>query len=77
MASLYALPNQKTQTVTRVLVEELVQFFGIPEALLSDRGNNLLSHLMKDLCKMLEQLNSIPLPITLNVMEWLNSSTKP
>ena len=70
----YALPNQKTQTVARVLVEELVPFFGVPEALLSDRGTNLLSHLMKDLCKM---LNSIPPPITLNVMEWLNASTEP
>lgn len=49
----YAVPNQKTQTVARVIVEELVPFFGVPEALLSDRGTNLLSHLMKDLCKML------------------------
>ena len=48
-----AVPNQKTQTVAYVLVEELVSFFGVPEALLSDRGTNLLSHLMKDLCKML------------------------
>ena len=30
---MYALPNQKTQTVTRVLVKELVPFFGIPEVL--------------------------------------------
>ena len=27
--------------------------FGVPEALLSDRGTNLLSHLMKDVCKLL------------------------
>ena len=27
--------------------------FGVPEALLSDRGANLLSHLMTDLCTML------------------------
>ena len=50
---MYAVSNQKTQTVARVLVEELVPFFGVPEALLSDRGTNLLSHLMKDLCQML------------------------
>ena len=48
-----AVPNQKTQTVAHVLVEELVPLFGVPEALLSDRGTNLLSHLMQDLCKML------------------------
>ena len=28
-------------------------FYGVPESLLSDRGTNLLSHLMMDLCKML------------------------
>ena len=39
-----AVPNQKTQTVARVLVEELVPFFRVPEALLLDRGTNLLSH---------------------------------
>ena len=27
--------------------------FGVPEALLSDRGTNLLSHLMEDVCKLL------------------------
>ena len=27
--------------------------FGVPEALLSDRGANLLTHLMTDLCTML------------------------
>ena len=27
--------------------------FGVPEALLSDRGTNLLSHLMQDVCKLL------------------------
>jgi len=30
-----------------------VPLFGVPESLLSDRGTNLLSNLMTDLCKML------------------------
>ena len=34
-------------------MEEVVPFFGVPEALLTDRGTNLLSYLMKDLCEML------------------------
>ena len=34
-------------------MEETVPFFGVPEALLSDRGTNMLSYMMKDLCKML------------------------
>ena len=42
----YAVPDQKTERITKLLFEEIVPFFGIPEALLSDRGTNLLSHLM-------------------------------
>ena len=42
-----------------ILVEEVVPFFGMPGALLSDRGMNLLSHPMKNICKFLgiEKLN--------------------
>jgi len=49
----YALPDQKATTLARVLVDEVVPFVGVPEALLSDRGTNLLSHLMTDICAML------------------------
>lgn len=35
------------------MVEEIVPLFEVPEALLSDRGANLLSHLMIDICKLL------------------------
>ena len=46
-------PDQKAVRIARLLVEEIVPFFGVPEALLSDRGANLLSHLMKDVCALL------------------------
>ena len=36
-----------------ILVDEIVPFYGVPECLLSDRGTNLLSHSMWDLCQML------------------------
>ena len=49
----YPTSNQKAETIARLIVEEIVPFFGVPEALLSDRGTNLLSHLMKDICKLL------------------------
>ena len=49
----YPASDQKAERIARLLVEEIVPFFGVPEALLSDRGTNLLSYLMKDLCKML------------------------
>ena len=39
--------------IAKVLVEEVIPFFGVPESLLSDRGTNLLSHLMKEICSML------------------------
>ena len=49
----YAVPDQKTERITKLLCEEIVPFFGVPEALLSDRGTNLLSHLMLGICKSL------------------------
>ena len=47
----FATPDQKAIRLARA--QEIVPLFGMPEALLSDRGTNLLSHLMKDLCEML------------------------
>ena len=42
-----------TERITKLLSEEIVKFFGVLEALLSDRGTNLLSHLMLDVCNSL------------------------
>ena len=49
----YPTSDQKAQTLARILAENVIPFFGVPEALLSDRGTNLLSHLMTDLCALL------------------------
>ena len=49
----YPVPDQKASRLARLLAEEVVPLFGVPECLLSDRGTNLLSHLMTDLCKLL------------------------
>lgn len=49
----YPIPNQQTVHVVRLFAEQIVPMFGVPEALLSDRGTNLLSHLMLDCCKLL------------------------
>ena len=46
----FPMPDQKSQRIVKLLVEEVIPFMGPPEALLSDRGTNLLSHLMKDVC---------------------------
>ena len=39
--------------IVKLLTEQIVPFFGVPDTLLSDRGTNLLSHLMLDACKLL------------------------
>ena len=56
----YPVPNQKTELLARLLCEEIVPMFGVPEALFSDRGADLLSHLMQDVCSILgiEKLNA-------------------
>ena len=56
----YPAPDQKSLRLVKLLVEEIVPVFGVPEALLSDRGTNLLSHLMLDVCRLLgmKELNT-------------------
>ena len=49
----YPVPDQKAERLVKLLAEEVIPFCGVPEALLSDRGANLLSHLMTDVCEML------------------------
>jgi len=39
----FLTPDQKTEPIAQLLVEEIAPLFGVPEALLSDRGTNLLS----------------------------------
>ena len=45
----FTTKDQKATTLAKLLVEEVI---GVPEALLSDRGTNLLSHLMRDVCEL-------------------------
>ena len=56
----FPVSDQKTTTLVQLLTKEVIPLFGVPEALLSDRGTNLLSHLMHDMCAMLgiEKLNT-------------------
>ena len=39
----YPAPDQKSIRIVKLLAEEIVPMFGVPEALLSDRGTNLLN----------------------------------
>ena len=47
------IPDQKSQQIAEILVQEVVAFFGVPENLLCNWGANLLSNLMMDICKLL------------------------
>ena len=49
----FPVPDQKAPRIARLLAEQVIPWFGVPEALLSDRGANLLAHLILDLCKIL------------------------
>ena len=71
----YAVPDQKAIRIAKLLTEEIVPLFGVPEALLSDRGTNLLSHLMRDVCNMLgiKKLNTTAYhPQCDGMVEWFN-----
>ena len=49
----FPAPDQKAIRIARLVAEEVLPMFGVPECLLSDRGNNLLANVMKDVCDLL------------------------
>ena len=49
----FPTPDQKSPRLVRLIVDELIPVFGVLEAILFDRGANLLSHLMMDICELL------------------------
>ena len=49
----YPAADQTTETIVRLLVANVVCCHGVPDELLSDRGQNLLSELMKQICSAL------------------------
>lgn len=53
-AEAFPLRNKEAETVARVLVEQVFTRFGTPIALLSDRGNEVDSTIMRSVCQLLE-----------------------
>ena len=49
----FPMPDQKTSRIVELLTKEIILFFCVPEAILTDRGTNLLLHLMLDICSSL------------------------
>ena len=46
-------PDQKAETIARLFVEHVVARHGVPDELLSDCGQNFMSELMAEVCKLL------------------------
>ena len=68
-------PDQKAETIARLLVEQVVPRHGVPEQLLSERGQKFLSELMLEVCKLLgtKKLNTMGYhPQTDGLVERLN-----
>ena len=57
----FPVADQKASTLVKLLVAEVVPLMGVPEALLSDRGTNLLSTLMLNVCEKqrIQKLNTM------------------
>ena len=49
----FPVPDQKAVRLVKLLTKEVIPLFGVPEALLSDHGTNLMSTLILDICKQL------------------------
>ena len=73
----FAAADQSATTIARLLVEEIVSRHGVPEQLLSDRGQNFLSELIGAVCELLgiEKVNTSGYhPQTDGMVEKFNST---
>ena len=50
----FAAADQTAETIARLFVEQIICRHGIPQELLSDRGQNFLSNLIQEICKVLQ-----------------------
>ena len=75
----FLAPDQKAIRIAHLVAEEILPLFRVPDALLSDRGANLLAHVMKDLCELLgvKKLNTTAYhPQCDGMVQWLNRTLK-
>ena len=73
----FALPSIDSPTVAQTIVREIIFRFGCPKTLLSDRGTNFISLLMKEICKLLgiQKINTSAYhPQTNGLVERFNKS---
>ncbi len=48
------MPNMTAETVTKLLVEEVISRFGIPSQIHSDQGRQFESRLFGEMCRLLQ-----------------------
>jgi len=75
----YPAPDQKAIRIARLLVDEVLPMFGVPESLLSDRGTNMLANVVQDVCQVLgiTTLNNTAYhPQCDGMVEWFNRTLK-
>ena len=47
------MPNMEAQTVTKIIVEEVIARFGVPAVIHSDQGSQYESRLFQGMCQLL------------------------
>ena len=72
----FPVPDQRATRIAKLIAEEVVPLFGVPESLLSDRGTNLLSKLVLDLCQLLGIYTTANHPQCDGAVEWFNRTLK-
>ncbi len=50
----FAIPDQKTETIVKIFVEEVVCRHGIPAKIITDQGTNFMSGIFADVCRILK-----------------------
>ncbi|MCG8044654.1 MAG: DDE-type integrase/transposase/recombinase, partial [Candidatus Thiodiazotropha endolucinida] len=50
----FPMPNMEAETIAKILVNEVISRFGIPDQIHSDQGRQFESNLFKELCKLLQ-----------------------
>jgi len=48
-----AMQNQKARTIAKAFILNVILRYGCPLEILTDQGTNFLSHLMKEICSLL------------------------
>jgi len=54
MVEAFAIPDMEATTITKLLLNEVVFRYGAPSKILSDKGSQFTSQLLKDLCTFIQ-----------------------